>query len=202
METRPWDQWDRPGVADEINRIWNTSGSENAYREKNASLAKPHLKSGDALLEVGCGTGLMYALFRAVADVRYVGVDTSDEMLKIARKAFPEGDFRNGDGYQLEFEDKSFDAVVSFDVLLHLPDIVPFIREMVRVAKRLVIFTIRIGPKTYQDQEAILKNNFLYNLHSLDDAQAKIKEASGETTYEMIDLCHDWSTLWIGAVPG
>ena len=63
-------------------------------------------------------------------------------MLEIARKNYPAGQFVVGDGYDLKFEDEAFDIALCFEVLGHIPEIGPFIRELFRVTKRTCLFTI------------------------------------------------------------
>lgn len=100
-------------------------GKERAFREKLLQLA--HIKDGERILDVGCGTGTL-----AIAAKRHVGqsgavygVDASPEMLvraeKKARKANIEVLFRNGLAEVLPFQDNFFDAVLSTVMLHHLP---------------------------------------------------------------------------------
>lgn len=48
------------------------------------------------VLEIGCGTGNLASKFM-VNGFRYCGLDLSNEMLTIARKKYPQGEFVNGD---------------------------------------------------------------------------------------------------------
>jgi len=65
------------------------------------------------VLEIGCGVG---RLLRE----GYVGVDTSVEMLNIARQRTNNRVVHN-DGRTLPFDDESFDSVYSYLVFQHLP---------------------------------------------------------------------------------
>jgi ubiquinone/menaquinone biosynthesis C-methylase UbiE len=102
-----------------------TFGRERAFREKILSFA--NLKFGDAVLDVGCGTGSL-----AIATKRYVGltgavcgIDASVEMIaraeKKASKAGIEVIFKTGAAQALPFPDAQFDAVLSTLMLHHLP---------------------------------------------------------------------------------
>ncbi len=105
--------------------VWLASlGKERTYREKALDLAR--LKSGESVLDIGCGTGtLAIAAKRRVGPAGSVnGVDASPEMLaRAARKANKAGTevaFKNGVVEALPFPDGQFDAVLSTVMLHHL----------------------------------------------------------------------------------
>ena len=100
-------------------------GREGAFREKVLRLAR--LQLGEAVLDVGCGTGtLAIAAKRRVGPTGTVqGIDASPEMLaraeKKARKAGVEVVLRNAMAQALPFPDAQFDAVLTTVMLHHLP---------------------------------------------------------------------------------
>lgn len=65
----------------------------------------------ERILDLGCGTGHLTSGI-AKAGARVVGVDSSEEMVRAARKAYPDIDFRMGDARALDFRSE-FDAVFS-----------------------------------------------------------------------------------------
>lgn len=72
------------------------------------------------VLELGCGAGV--ASTRVLAERgRLTGVDISAEQLRRARERIPEAEFMRADMAEVGFEGGSFDAVVSFYALNHLP---------------------------------------------------------------------------------
>jgi ubiquinone/menaquinone biosynthesis C-methylase UbiE len=94
-------------------------------------LVAPVARGGD-LLEVGCGTGLLLRRFAAMAG-RAVGVDLSPGMLAHARARGL--DVHEGAAAALPFADATFDVVVSFKTLPHVPDLRAALAEMARVAR-------------------------------------------------------------------
>lgn len=94
------------------------------------------------MLDVGTGTGRA-ALILAAGGAKVTAVDASEEMLAIARQRAAEQllaiTFQQGDAHALEFADRSFDAVVSFRMLMHTPEWERCLAELCRVAMRLVI---------------------------------------------------------------
>lgn len=106
--------------------------------------------SGQQVLDVGTGTGIV--AIRAAHQVgptgRVVGIDLSEGMLSAAAtKAAWAGlthqlDFRLMDAEALDFDDQTFDAVVSLFALLHFPHPLVALGEMKRVLRpggRLVV---------------------------------------------------------------
>ena len=78
------------------------------------------LVPGSAVLDLGCGSGDPADI--EIARIhRVTGVDISNAQVELARQNVPQGKFIHGDLGALDFRDGSFDAVVSFYTLEHLP---------------------------------------------------------------------------------
>lgn len=89
---------------------------------------------GKKILDAACGTGRSIPLL--VKDgAEVTGIDISEEMIKIAQKNFPQGEFVKGDIENLPFADKSFDLVVALFAIVHLKDTDRFFQEVYRVLK-------------------------------------------------------------------
>ena len=72
------------------------------------------------MLDLGCGTGVPIA--RALARThRVVGVDMSGGQLALAREQAPSASLIRADMSTVAFRPASFDAVVSFYAIFHLP---------------------------------------------------------------------------------
>jgi ubiquinone/menaquinone biosynthesis C-methylase UbiE len=85
------------------------------------------------ILEVGCGEGRISALLASEAS-SYIAVDTDPKRLEQAMSDYPEVDFRSGNGENLDFADKQFDAVI-FTLSLHHQDCKQALLEAFRVLK-------------------------------------------------------------------
>jgi len=106
-------------------QVWLlTLGRDRAFRRKIAALAR--LREGDAVLDLGCGTGsLAIEAKRLIGPTGTVkGVDPSPEMIARAvvkaRKAGLELEFLNAAAQALPFADAQFDTVLSTLMLHHL----------------------------------------------------------------------------------
>lgn len=104
---------------------WMTRGREAAFRAEQLDLAG--VREGEALLDVGCGTGSLAILAARRVGPRgfVVGVDPSPEMVARAtgkaRRAHVAATFRAGIAQALPFEDGQFDVVTCTLVLHQLP---------------------------------------------------------------------------------
>src|SRR5690606_13332847 len=101
-----------------------------------------------SLLDAGCGEGFaLDVLARRFPEVRFTGVDLSEEAIAFAQNRFGErARFRTGSIYKLPFSDRAFDTVLCSEVLEHVDDPSAAIRELKRVARNYVIITVPLEP--------------------------------------------------------
>jgi len=116
----------------------SAAGAWGAYKARSFVLLE--LAEGDAVLDVGCGTGDdAVSLAGSVPGVAVVGVDAdAAKVAEAHRRALgvPRPvDFRVGDAYRLEFEAAAFDACRADKVFHHLDDPAKALGEMVRVSR-------------------------------------------------------------------
>lgn len=104
------------------------------------ALAATMVRSGDTVLDCGCGLGAGSAILAAQSvGARFIGVAAGVEEAAYAAANY-------GDQYRIEFgaagvaelaflEDDSVDLVVAFDVLSQMQDSAPFLAEALRVLR-------------------------------------------------------------------
>jgi SAM-dependent methyltransferase len=107
-------------------------GDEVHASARRAILGALGLGAGDAVLDIGCGGGL---LLRDVtnAGASATGIDHSEEMVALARERAPGADVMLGRAERLPFADESFTAVTLCVVFFFLEDPVAVLRECRRV---------------------------------------------------------------------
>ena len=126
---------------------------ENSYRlpeivrQRKQTLKKLSLKSGEHVLDIGCGVGfLSYEMAVKTGDSgKVIGIDKSPEMIRHAInrcKGLGNTEFMEGEAGSLPFPENNFDAVCCTQVLLYVKDVLQVLAEIRRVLKpagRIVI---------------------------------------------------------------
>ncbi|MFE1029633.1 class I SAM-dependent methyltransferase [Streptomyces sp. NPDC058818] len=79
------------------------------------------LPAGGTVLDLGCGGGVPVARVLTDAGHPVTGVDISEVQIRRARERVPGAVFHRADITDVDFEPRSFDAVVCFYALIHLP---------------------------------------------------------------------------------
>lgn len=92
-------------------------------REKEEELIQGLLDEikGEEVLDLGCGTGLPFDRYFIENGLKLTGADISEKHVEMARENVPEAEFLVGDFFEQDFEEGSFDAVVSFYAIFHIP---------------------------------------------------------------------------------
>lgn len=100
----------------------------------NLILDNGGIKEGIDVLDVACGTGVLFPdyLKRNVASV--TGIDISPEMAKIAASKFPQYKVICGDVEETAF-DKKFDAIMVYNAFPHFPDPARLIQRLAGLVK-------------------------------------------------------------------
>ena len=119
-------------------------GYDELYKEEQLKKLKViseilKVNKNDKLLDIGCGTGISTNYFDCIS----VGIDPSKEMIKLGK-----GDLRLGNAENLEFEDHSFDIILSLTAIQNFSDIEKSLQEIERVMKdKLVISCLKKSSK-------------------------------------------------------
>lgn len=87
------------------------------------------------ILELGCGKGRNASVLAKKFGNKVVGVDLSEENIKVARSSYPDLEFKVGSADNLDFPDATFDEIYAYDVFEHVDDLQKCAAETVRVLK-------------------------------------------------------------------
>ena len=100
-------------------------------------LKAAHVQTGDKILDVACGTGILArtAVSLIGSQGAVVGIDINEGMLAIAQKKAPQISWKIAPAESLPFDNGTFDRVVSQFGLMFFTDQVKAITEMKRVLR-------------------------------------------------------------------
>jgi len=99
-------------------------------------LEKENINPRDSILDIGAGTGRFVLPLTEAGYVMY-GLDISERMLKIAKsKSRDEAlNLVVANAKAIPFKDNTFDCIISYRTLIHIPDYKNVIKEISRVLK-------------------------------------------------------------------
>lgn len=108
-------------------------------------LKKFNLSQKNAILDTGCNTGSLINKLHREGYANVFGVDISDEAINFGKKKHPSlaEKLLSYEGKKLPFENDSFDVILMFDSIEHIPEVEKFLKnEANRVLKNggLLIF--------------------------------------------------------------
>lgn len=92
--------------------------------------AKPYIDGN--VLELGCGEGRGISEIAPLAK-RFTGIDKIEPVIEKLRSKYPSHRFETGSFPPIPFPDKSFDTVVSFQVIEHVKKDRDFLQEVYRI---------------------------------------------------------------------
>jgi len=147
------------------------------------NILKPIYSKGMCILDVPCGTGHYFRKLKELGEMRYVGIDLDSEAITMAKEYWKTKNFYTMDSENMQFFDNSFDAVICYNLILHLKDYRKTIRELFRVSKKYIIirslFADKKDSRTFKVEEDYLdvyKSGFIYyNTHSREEITKFIK---------------------------
>ncbi len=128
MDNSPKDQADVIDIYRKRARSYDASGIAGLEAWRREVVHSLNLRRGDVVVDIGCGTGLNFALLQEAVgpEGKIIGVDLTDAMLEQARQRINDHGWKNvelvqSDAGQYEFP-KQVDGVVSAFALTFIPD--------------------------------------------------------------------------------
>lgn len=110
-------------------------------------VAKGIIPEGSKVLDLGCNEG--YGTYELFKNFDVVGLDVDKKLVDKAIESYGQM-FMIYDGKCIPFDDGSFDAVVSFQVIEHVEDVPGFLSEVRRVLKPKGIFLCSTPCRVYR----------------------------------------------------
>lgn len=176
MPERPWEVWDE-NTAKELEQAWGppTKGKNTRHQQLVKTVSK--LILGKSVLDVGCGLGHLYGVIRGKVGI-YLGVDSSPVMIRRAQSYFGKSLFVVGDAYDLS-PLPSADTVICLDVVKHVPETWPILRQLWSKARKCVILVTNVGPRQHTRKTPHPEGTYLiYRAETIDNLMALFKKLS------------------------
>lgn len=166
-------KWDAPWTALHIEALWEESGSD-IHRKTVADLIGPLT---GRFLDLGCGSARIAPFLEGG---QYIGVDASEEMLKIAETRVPPERLRFADFAveKLPFRKGSFNTALCMEVIRHLSSYESVLLELARVVRKkiYIVDVFRNSQESGFGQEQVLDQIFPNNCWSLPQFLADVNK--------------------------
>lgn len=149
-----------------------------------------HLPAGGSVLDLGCGAGVPADRWLVDAGLDVTGVDFSEVQIRRARKLVLGASFLCADLTEIDFAPASFDAIVSFYSLIHVPledqwELLPRLRRWLRPAG---LFLAIVGASRWSGTEEYFGVPMFW-------------DHADETTYLARLESEGFDTLWHRVIP-
>jgi len=187
-------------------------------RERYTTSVLKSLPPGPRILELGCASGVPITRMLLDNGAQVVANDISTKQLELARERCPEATatFVPGDMSALQFEPESFDGVVSFFAIFHLPraeqkGMLIKIHTWLKDGKQ---FAFNLATKDAAEiRNKFFETDMFWSSFSVDDSKAMIREAgfeiieaevleAGDGNLDESDPDHGITFLWVLAKKG
>ena len=96
-------------------------------------LFKGGVREGVRVLDVACGTGVLFPDYQKLG-AEIVGIDISENMVRIAREKFPQAQVICGDATDFSFEEK-FDVIMIYNAFPHFDEAEKLIENLAKALR-------------------------------------------------------------------
>ena len=153
------------------------------------------------VLDVGCGAGVPVARFLIDSGFKVVGIDFSENMLRLARKSVPEAVFIKKDMNKLDFKENSFDGMTAFYSIIHVPreGHSSLFTNFQRILKPGGIMLVCMGPDQWEATEEYMGTKMFWSQHSPEKSLQLVKNAGFQIIWDRFLVRGGEKHYWIMA---
>jgi ubiquinone/menaquinone biosynthesis C-methylase UbiE len=140
------------------------------------------------ILDAGCGAGVPVSEFLITSGFDVTGIDFSGNMIKLARKNVPEGEFTKMDMTQLGFYDNSFDGLTAFYSIIHVPrqKHISLFRSFHRILKPDGVMLICMGPDEWEATGVYCGTEMFWSHYSPEKSLRLVNDAGFQVISDQI----------------
>ena len=158
---------------DAVAKIYDLQYGREQRMKMEFALKNLRLKSKSLVLDVGCGTGLLFDYLPNKVEF-LVGIDISKNILREAKRKLENKNnvfLIQADADYLPLQDGIFDAVFAITLLQNMPSPGTTLKEMKRVAKSGALILVTGLKKSFEFEEfrRILENFLLEKIWNMED---------------------------------
>jgi len=173
-------EWDRKRKVirhyDRIARIYEKQYAEEQTAKINAILPHMCLDENSFILDVGCGTGILFPIAAKVQSI--IGVDTSSKLLQKTKqytRKFSNAHSVCADSDYLPFQNRVFNAVFVITLLQNIPNPLTTFEEIKRTSKSQAVIAVTALKKEFSNEgfSKLLKSSQLKILRMIADDKLK-----------------------------
>lgn len=125
-------------VKKDYNKISEDFSNTRGHAWYEFDIYKEMLNEGDRVLDLGCGNGRLFGHLQD-EDIKYVGVDVSEGLLKHAKKNYRKANFKVGSFNKIPYKRPYFDKIFCVASFHHIPSEeyrMQALKEIKRVLKK------------------------------------------------------------------
>jgi len=152
--------------------------------EKFIKLLRPNSK----VLDVGCGAGIPVTRFLVDTGFEVTGIDISSKMIDLAMNHVPEASFFKQDMTSMTFSDGSFDGIVSFYSIFHVPREKHFFifRNFFRILKKGGVTLFSLGSTSGEETADYFGADMFWSHYDPEESIKLVQKAGFDIIYDEI----------------
>lgn len=133
--------WNDTALSQKIYTVFNSE-----YHRRLKEIYRLLVSPGLSILEIGCSQG---DLIGSLNPAQGVGIDFSEEMIKIAKVKYPEISFIQSDAHDLQISTK-FDIIILSDLINDIWDVQAVLQQLIPLCKPDTRLIINFHSRVYQ----------------------------------------------------
>lgn len=102
---------------------WGKNIPKKNYEVALDFIEKFHIGKNNSVLDVACGTGILFSILKDRHLSKYVAIDIAGKMVKEFLKAYPEADVTQGDFESTLLLENKFDYIIIYNSIPHFNDL-------------------------------------------------------------------------------